>query len=92
VTLAPLIVFSRFTVPTHPHDGHGGGAVGVMGFSGIARQRWFYTDSRARLQPLAHYVFNARNRNAARGWSSQPAGAHTVRRVVRFSRDEPQSA
>ena len=53
MTLAPLNVFSCFTVPTLRHDGHGGGGIGVMGLSGNARRRLSYTDSRARFQPVA---------------------------------------
>ena len=35
--LAPLMVFSCFTVPTVPHDGHGGGGVDLIELSGIER-------------------------------------------------------
>jgi hypothetical protein len=37
VVLAPFIVVSCFTVATPPHDGHGGGGVGLMELSGIER-------------------------------------------------------
>jgi len=39
VALAPLIVVSCFTVETAPHDGHGGGEVGLIELSGMAESR-----------------------------------------------------
>jgi hypothetical protein len=37
VVLAPLIVVSCFTLAMLPHDGHGGGNVDLIEFSGIGR-------------------------------------------------------